>query len=77
MFIFAKLAKLAYTKEQMIGDKDIIATQATRLYDQAVLEWNGFDEANQTWPELKSHFDESTLHLPEVLYLLHYQRGRR
>ena len=40
-------------------DKALMAIQATGLYSTAILEWNGFDEMNQTWPELKSHFAEA------------------
>ena len=29
------------------------------LYHLTLLEWNGFDEANQTWPELKAHYTEA------------------
>ncbi len=57
-FLFAKVAKPEYTKEQMI-DKAIIAIQKTGLYEPAVLEWNGFADINQTWPELKTHFEEA------------------
>ena len=44
--------------EQVI-DKAITAITETGLYHTALLEWNGFDPANQTWPELKSHFTEA------------------
>jgi len=57
-YTIAIVAKPPYTLEQMI-DKGVIAIQETGLYQTALLEWNGFAEANQTWPELKSHFTEA------------------
>ena len=40
-------------------DKAIMAVQRTGLYEIVILEWNGFDEANKTWTELKSHLTEA------------------
>ena len=40
-------------------DKALIAIQSTGLFEIAVLEWNGFDAMNQTWPEFKEHFAEA------------------
>ena len=40
-------------------NKVLMAVQTTGLYSIAVLEWNGFDEANQIWSEFKSHFLEA------------------
>ena len=57
-FVFALAAKPAYTEEQMV-DKALMAIQSTGLYETAILEWQGFDPANKTWPELKSHFGEA------------------
>ena len=57
-FVVAIVAKPAYTREQMI-DKALIAIQSTGLFEIAVLEWNGFDAMNQTWPEFKEHFAEA------------------
>ena len=57
-FILAKRNKPAYTVAQMI-DKALTAIQSTGLFPIAVLEWNGFDENNKTWPEFKSHFIEA------------------
>ena len=31
----------------------------THLYNQAILEWNGFAVADQTWAQLKEHFAEA------------------
>ena len=56
----------AYTTEQMI-DKALTAIQLTGLFPTAILEWNGFADGNQTWPEFKSHFQEA--------YELHLQSG--
>ena len=57
-FVFALASKPPYTEEQMV-DKAITAIQSTGLYETAILEWQGFDDANKTWPELKSHFGEA------------------
>lgn len=57
-FLFAKVSKLEYTIAQMI-DKGFMAIQNTGLYKTAVLKWNRFPEEYQTWPELKSHFEEA------------------
>ena len=51
-------AKPAYTQDQII-DKALMAVQSTGLYLTAILEWNGFDPANQIWAEFKSHFVEA------------------
>ena len=48
----------AYTFEQMV-DKALTAIQTTGLFPTAILEWNGFMNAHQTWPEFKSHFQEA------------------
>ncbi len=40
-------------------DKGLTAVQQTRLFPTAVLEWNGFLDDNQTWPQFKSHFTEA------------------
>ena len=57
-FVFSLVAKPAYNDEQVI-DRAITAITTTRLFSQAVIEWNGFDDANKTWPELKSHFADA------------------
>lgn len=57
-YIFSVMAKVPYTFEQLI-DKAIIAIQGTGLYGQALLEWAGFDPVNQTWSQLKLHFQEA------------------
>eukprot|EP00804_Cyclotella_cryptica_P010472 CCRYP_012303-RA/>CCRYP_012303-RA protein AED:0.45 eAED:0.14 QI:0/0/0/0.6/1/1/5/0/1176 len=57
-YIFAIMAKPPFTLEQVI-DKAIIAIQRTGLYETALLEWQGFDEANITWEQLKHHFEEA------------------
>ena len=57
-YIIALTAKPAYTQDQMI-DKGLTAIQVTGLYSTAVLEWTGFDEANMTWAEFKSHMSEA------------------
>ena len=44
--------------EQLIN-KAVTGVQLTGLYPTALLEWNGFDDDNQTWPELKSHFTKA------------------
>ena len=54
----AVLARPPFTMEQLI-DKAVMAIQATGLYPTALMEWNGFDEVNKTWPELKSHFTKA------------------
>ena len=43
--------------EQMIY-KAKTAVMRTGLYPMAMLEWNNFLAANQTWPEFKLHFTE-------------------
>ena len=53
--IVALLAKPSYTMKQMV-DKAHITIQLTALYSPAILEWNAFDEMNQTSPEFKAHF---------------------
>jgi hypothetical protein len=50
--------KPAYTLEQMI-DKALTSIKATGLYVHATLEWQGFLDVNQTWPEFKNHFVEA------------------
>ena len=57
-YIYALWEKLAITMEQLI-DKVVTGVQLTGLYPTALLEWNGFDDDNQTWPELKPHFTEA------------------
>ena len=49
-------------------DKALTAIQLTDLFLTATLEWNGFADGHQTWPEFKSHFQEA--------YELHLQSGR-
>ena len=44
--------------DQLI-DKAVTWVQLTGLYLTALLAWNGFDVANQTWPQLQSHFTEA------------------
>ena len=76
-------AKPPYTQEQLI-DKAIMAIQRTGLYETALLEWQGFDEVNKTWQQLKLHFEEayeirlasgrgSTQSLPMNPYLQEFQ----
>ena len=57
-YITAIIAKPPFTMEQMI-DKAMTAITETGQYHVAILEWNGFDAENQTWPELKAHFTEA------------------
>ena len=57
-YVFAIQAKPPYTQEQLI-DKAIMAIQRTGLYETALLEWQGFDEVNKTWQQLKLHFEEA------------------
>jgi len=57
-YLTAMLAKPAFTIDQMI-DRALRAIQQTGLYTTAVLEWNGFDLANKTWPQFKEHFAEA------------------
>ena len=57
-FVVALVAKPAYTTEKIV-DKLPITIQFTSLYPTSILEWNAFDEVNQTWPEFKSHFTEA------------------
>ena len=40
-------------------DKELITIQLASLYSTAILEWNLFDEVNQTWPEFKAHFTDA------------------
>lgn len=66
-YVTSIIAAPPYTMEQMI-DKGVMAIQSTGLYQTAMLEWNGFDPANKTWPELKSHFSEAyEIHLATAL----------
>ena len=52
-----------YTMDQLVYNAKT-AIQETGLYSMAILEWNGFDPANQNWGELKTHFTEAyDLHL--------------
>ena len=44
---------------EQVLDKAITTITETGLYHTALLEWNGFDPADQTWPELKTHFTEA------------------
>ena len=39
-------------------DKALTAIQRTGLFPTAILEWNGFTEENQNWPDFKSYFQE-------------------
>jgi hypothetical protein len=57
-YVFSIMNKPAYTMEQLI-DKAIIAIQLTRLYENALLEWQGFEPVNKTWQQLKLHFEEA------------------
>ena len=57
-FVIALSVGPAYTVAQMI-DKAVIAIQKTHLYNQAILEWNGFAENQKTWAQLKEHFAEA------------------
>ena len=57
-FVVALVAKPVYTTEKMV-DKLPITIQFTSLYPTSILEWNVFDEVNQTWPEFKSHFTKA------------------
>ena len=57
-YIFSIMAKPPFTLEQVI-DKAIIAIQRTGLYETALLEWQGFEDANKTWWQLKLHFEEA------------------
>ena len=54
-FTTSLIFKPAYTLDQMI-DKALTSIKATGLYIHATLEWQGFLDVNQTWPEFKSHF---------------------
>ena len=47
----------AITLEQLIYQAKIDVME-TNLYLLAILEWNGFDPANQTWAGFKLHFTE-------------------
>ena len=57
-YITALLARPAITMEQII-DKATTAIQMTGHFPTALLEWNGFDDINKTWPQLKEHFAEA------------------
>ena len=57
--------KPAYTLDQML-DKALTSIKATGLYIHATLEWQGFLDVNQTWPEFKSHFVEATQYLSNL-----------
>ena len=57
-YVIAAISKPAFTMEQML-DKALTAITETGLYHLAILEWNGFDATNQTWPEMKTHFTEA------------------
>jgi hypothetical protein len=57
-YIFSIMAKPLFTLEQVI-DKAIIVIQRTGLYETALLEWQGFEENNKTWEQLKLHFEEA------------------
>ena len=52
----------SYTMDQMI-QKAIDAITVTGLLPNHLLEWNGFDPANQNWDELRTHFGEGYGHL--------------
>ena len=45
----------AYMVDQMI-DKAKMAIKIMGLFAMVILDWNGFNNANQTWPEFKLHF---------------------
>ena len=47
-----------YTLEQMI-DQAKTSVQQMGLYTLALLEWNDFDTANQTWAQFKIHFTQA------------------
>ncbi len=47
-----------YMLEQMI-DQAKTSVQQMGLYTLALLEWNDFDPANQTWAEFKIHFTQA------------------
>ena len=51
-------AKPAYTAEQMI-DKGITAIKRTGLYSTALVKWQAFELADQSWSEFKAHFAEA------------------
>ena len=57
-YIQAIRNKPAYTVEQM-QDKAKTAIELTGLFSTALLEWNGADEADKTWPHFKEHFIEA------------------
>ena len=40
-------------------DKALTAIQTTGLFPTAILEWDGFINIHQTWPEFKLHFQEA------------------
>ena len=48
-------------------DKALTVIQTIGLFPTAILEWNGFMNIHQTWPEFKSHF--------QVAYELQLQSG--
>ena len=47
-----------YTLEQMI-DQAKTSVQQMGLYTLALLEWNDFEEASQTWSQFKQHFTQA------------------
>ncbi len=47
-----------YTLKQMI-DQAKTSVQQMGLYTLALLKWNNFEEANQTWAQLKLHFTQA------------------
>ena len=51
----ALIFKPAYTIKQMLN-KAIMSIKVTGLYTHSTIEWGGFLNINQTWPEFKSHF---------------------
>ena len=57
-YVIAIISLQPYTMEQMI-DKGHIAIQCTGLYKLVILELNGFDPTNKTWPNFKAHFREA------------------
>ena len=57
-FIFAVYMPPPYTMEQLI-ERAHTQVKRTGLYPTAVVEWEGFDPANKTWPEWKAHFIEA------------------
>ena len=57
-YVTAIISKPSFTTDQMVN-KEIIARTKTGLYHIALLKWNGFEELDQMWSELKGHFTEA------------------